>query len=308
MKKLEISVAYSIGYVKILFMILFMLVLSPISFAQQGIAYSDRVLESKILNQTTNYSIYLPPGYETSTIEYPVLYLFHGGGDDWRDWLLRGQAAPIADKTILSGEAPAMIIVMPHGIGNWYNNKYDGTFNYEDYFFEELIPHIESTYRCRTEKRYRAVSGLSMGGRGCLLYALKHPDKFQACYAMSIGMFSDENAKVDRWGRGGSWLGEDYFGPLKADSSLPDSCHDNDVYRLARELPDNQKRSVIYAIELGDDEINRDQLEMVLTMKENRIPVEVRIIDGGHNWGLWRISLPKAMKFVGECFLQARTG
>lgn len=285
----------------------FILLLSIASFAQKGVAYSDRVFESKILQQTTHYSIYLPPGYETSTIEYPVFYLFHGGGDDWRDWLLRGQALAIADKAILSGEAPEMIIVMPDAIDDWYNNKYDGTFNYEDYFFQEFIPYIESTYRCRTEKRYRAISGLSMGGRGCLLYSLKHPDMFQACYAMSIGMFSDENAKVDRWGRGGSWLGENYFGPLKEDGSLPDSWNENNVYKLAKELPENQKRSVIYAIELGDDEVNRDQLEMVLTMKENQIPVELRIIDGGHNWGLWRKSLPKAMKFVGECFLQART-
>jgi enterochelin esterase-like enzyme len=284
-----------------------MLGLSTVSSAQRGVAYSDRLLESKILNQKTHYSIYLPPDYETSTYEYPVLYLFHGGGDDWRDWLLRGQAATIADRTILSGEAPAMIIVMPDGIDDWYNNKYDGTSNYEDYFFRELIPHIEATYRCRTEKRYRAISGLSMGGRGCLLYALKHPDIFQACYAMSIGMFSDKNARVDRWGRGGSWLGENYFGPLKADGSLPDTWHTNDVYRLARELPDKQKRSVIFAVELGDDEVNRDQMEMVLTMKENQIPVELRVIDGGHNWGLWRISLPKAMKFVGECFLQVRS-
>lgn len=145
-----------------------------------------------------------------------------------------------------------------------------------------------------------------MGGRGCLLYSLKHPDMFQACYAMSIGMFSDENAKIDRWGRGGNWLGEDYFGPLKADGSMPDLWTNNNVYKLIRELPDNQKKSVIYAIELGDDEVNRDQLEVVLAMKENNIPVEFRVIDGGHNWGLWRKSLPKAMKFVGECFLQAR--
>jgi len=292
---------------KKIYVLSLILFLSIISFAQTGIAYSNRVLESKILKQTMHYSIYLPPGYETSTIEYPVFYLFHGGGDDYRDWLLRGQAKPIADKAILSGEAPEMIIVMPDGADDWYNNKYDGTFDYEDFFFDELIPHIESTYRCRTEKRYRAISGLSMGGRGCLLYALKHPDMFQACYAMSIGMFSDENAKNDRWGRGGGWLGGDYFGPLKEDGSMPDLWTENNVYRLARELREDQKRSVIYAIELGDDEVNRDQLEMVLTMKENKFPVEVRIIDGGHNWALWRKSLPKAMKFVGECFLQART-
>jgi enterochelin esterase-like enzyme len=124
----------------------------------------DRVLESKVLKQTTHYSIYLPPGYETSKLDYPVLYLLHGGGDNWKDWLLKGQAAAIADATINSGEAPSMIIVMPDGMQNWYNNNHDGSFLYEDYFFQELIPHIEATYRCRTEKQYRAISGLSMGG------------------------------------------------------------------------------------------------------------------------------------------------
>ena len=140
-----------------------------VSLSAQGTAYNDRVLESKILGQTTHYSIYLPESYETSSIEYPVLYLLHGGGDNWKDWLLKGQAAEIADRTIAEGTAPEMIIVMPDGMQNWYANKYDGTFNYEDYFFEELIPHIEATYRCRTERQYRAISGLSMGGFGSLL-------------------------------------------------------------------------------------------------------------------------------------------
>ncbi len=287
--------------------VLLLLFLFTVAFsnAQKGTAFNDKVLESKTLGQTTHYSIYLPPGYETSTLDYPVLYLLHGGGDNWKDWLLKGQAATIADKTIASGDAPEMIIVMPDGMQNWYNNNFDGTFNYEDYFFCELIPHIEATYRCRTEKQYRAISGLSMGGRGCLLYALKHPDKFQACYGMSIGMFMEERAKRPGWD-GSVWWGEKYFGALKKDGSLPDFWYENDVYSLAKKLPENQKNAVVYAIELGDDEINRDQLEMVLTMKENQIPLEVRVIDGGHNWVLWRKSLPNAMKFVGECFIQAR--
>ncbi len=284
---------------------IFTLLIAISSFAQHGTAYNDRVLESKVLGQTTHYSIYLPEGYETSTLDYPVLYLLHGGGDNWKDWLLKGQAAAIADETIASGEAPAMIIVMPDGIQNWYNNNHDGTFNYEDYFFEELIPHIESTYRCRTEKSYRAISGLSMGGRGCLLYSLKHPDMFQACYGMSIGMYGEERAKRPGWG-GGQWAGENYFGSLEKDGSLPELWFENDPYTLAKNLPEDQKNAVVYAIEIGDDEMNRDQIEMVLTMKEAQIPVEVRVTDGGHNWVLWRKSLPKAMKFLGECFIQAR--
>ncbi len=284
-----------------------MLLCSMTAFTQQGTAYNDRVLESKILGQTTHYSIYLPAGYETSKLDYPVLYLLHGGGDNWKDWLLKGQAASIADAAIASGEAPAMIIVMPDGMQNWYNNNADGTFKYEDYFFKELIPNIEATYRCRKEKQYRAISGLSMGGRGCLLYALKHPDMFQACYGMSIGMFGEERAKRPGFDGTSKWYGEKYFGPLKADGSLPDLWYENDTYRLAKNMPENQKNAVVYAIELGDDEINHDQIDMVMTMKDSKIPVEVRIVDGAHNWILWRQSLPKAMKFVGECFLQARS-
>ncbi len=119
-------------------------------------------------------------------------------------------------------------------------------------------------------------------------------------------VYGGERAK--RPGRDGSgWYGQSYFGPLKADGSLPDLWYANDTYTLAKNMPAEQKNSVIYAIELGDDEINHDQISMVMTMKDSQIPVEVRIVDGGHNWVLWRQSLPKAMKFVGECFLQTRS-
>lgn len=274
--------------------------------AQQGTARNDCVLESKILGQTTHYSIYLPAGYETSNIDYPVLYLLHGGGDNWKDWLLKGQAASIADRTIASGEAPAMIIVMPDGMQNWYANKYDGSFNYEDYFFKELIPHIEKTYRCRTERSYRAISGLSMGGYGCLLYALKHPDMFCACYGMSIGMFGKWRLEGSFKMEGGDWYASKYFGPMTKDGKLPQAWYDNDVYTLIENMSDQQKRMVNFCIECGDDELNRDQAEVFLLMKDKNVPCEIRIADGAHNWIFWRQCLPHAMKWAGECFIQER--
>ena len=274
----------------------------------QGTAYSNCSLESKILNRTMHFSIYLPESYSTSNIEYPVLYLLHGGGDTYKDWLLKGQAAQIADETLGKSGVPEMIIVMPDGVKNWYCNNYTGDFRYEDFFYEELIPFVEQNYRCRTEREYRAISGLSMGGFGCLLYALKHPDKYIACYGMSIGMFSD-----DRMLNGGGrpmgnkkWYAEDYFGPLKADGSLPDLYMENNVYRLIKNMPQSQKKKVHFAIEVGDDELNRDQAEVWMLMKDNGIPVEVRINNGAHNWIFWRKCLKHALKFVGECFIQQR--
>lgn len=270
----------------------------------QGIAKNDCTLESRILGTTTHYSVYLPQGYETSSIDYPVLYLLHGGGDNWTDWLMKGQAAAIADREIASGESVAMIIVMPDGMQNLYGNKADGSFNYEDYFFKELIPAVEKTYRIKSDRQFRAISGLSMGGYGSLLYSLKHPDIFSACYGMSIGMFG--KTRLSQPGFFLDWI-ESYYGKRDKNGKFPKTFYDNDVYTLVENMPEQQKRMVNFCIECGDDELNRDQSEVFLLMKDKGVPVEVRIADGAHNWIFWRKCLPHAMKWASECFIQERT-
>jgi enterochelin esterase-like enzyme len=59
--------------------------------------------------------VYTPPGYETSTQKYPVLYLLHGGGGDEDAWLTMGRANIIMDNLIAAGKAKPMIVVMPNG-------------------------------------------------------------------------------------------------------------------------------------------------------------------------------------------------
>ena len=59
--------------------------------------------------------IYTPPGYETSKIKYPVLYLLHGGGGDEDAWTTMGRAPIIMDNLIAAGKAKPMIVVMPNG-------------------------------------------------------------------------------------------------------------------------------------------------------------------------------------------------
>jgi enterochelin esterase-like enzyme len=59
--------------------------------------------------------VYTPPGYETSTQKYPVLYLLHGGGGDEDAWLTMGRANIILDNLIAAGKARPVIVVMPNG-------------------------------------------------------------------------------------------------------------------------------------------------------------------------------------------------
>ena len=147
---------------------------------QTGKVLDNLSLQSKILKMERKFAIYLPPDYESSQRSYPVLYLLHGSGDDQTGWVQFGEVLNITDEAIKSGTATPMVIVMPDANTGkrGYNNDVKNEWRYEDFFFQELMPCIEKTYRVKTDKRYRAISGLSMGGEGTFVYALHHPNYF----------------------------------------------------------------------------------------------------------------------------------
>ncbi len=119
-------------------------------FAQSTVHESVK-FQSKKLGKEVSYSIYLPDGYNSSERYYPVLYLLHGYTDNETMWIQTGQMQEITDRAICSDQAVPMIVVMPDAWDTWYINQYDGKVPYEDMFFEELIPHIEKTYRARSD-------------------------------------------------------------------------------------------------------------------------------------------------------------
>lgn len=170
--------------------------------AQYGKVYDNLTLPSEILNSDRKYAVYLPPDYERSERSYPVLYLLHGAGDDQTGWVQFGEVLHISDKAIGEGNATPMVIVMPDantGQRGYFNSP-TGDWRYEDFFFEEFIPYVESNYRIKGEKRYRAVAGLSMGGGGSFMYALHHPEMFSSACLLSayIGEVSFDRFK-ERW-------------------------------------------------------------------------------------------------------------
>lgn len=166
------------------------LILPNFLFAQSGKVFDNLSMQSTILKSSRKYAVYLPPDYDTSERSYPVLYLLHGAGDDHSGWIQFGEVHYIADKAIREGDCTPMIIVMPDANSGQrgYYNSVRGDWRYEDFFIQEFIPYIEKTYRTRSEKRYRAVAGLSMGGGGTFLYALHYPDMFSSACPLSAGV------------------------------------------------------------------------------------------------------------------------
>lgn len=139
------------------------------------------------------YSIYLPDSYDTNKLKnYPVLFLMHGGGGSNTDWEKIHHLSEVANRLISNGEIDEMVIVCAEG--NQQNMMYfnaekdnNGTpdWKYEDYFFNELIPYIEKTYRVRTDKEGRAIGGFSMGGGAATVFGVHHPEYFCMVYDIS---------------------------------------------------------------------------------------------------------------------------
>ena len=185
--------------------LLFIIITSTNFIFAQSKVFDNLTMKSEILNMERNYAVYLPPDYETSSRSYPVLYLLHGLGDNQTGWIQFGEVKKIADSSIINGNATPMIIIMPDAntgkIG--YFNIPSQDWMYEDFFFEELMPYVESKYRIKSDKRFRAISGLSMGGGGTLTYALHRPDLFSAAAPLSSATGSldvDESLQILKMG------------------------------------------------------------------------------------------------------------
>lgn len=274
--------------------------LSSLIYGQSGQVLDNLSMTSKILKMERKYAIYLPPDYETSRRSYPVLYLLHGGGDDQTGWVQFGEVLHITDNAINQGKATPMIIVMPDAnMGQrGFFNDIKGEWRYEDFFFQELIPFVEKQYRIRTEKQYRAVAGLSMGGGGSFMYALHHPEMFSSSCPLSasVGPLTREEARNDYERRGY----KDF-----TDAQFEAYYNHYSVLPLLDSMPADQKKAVRWYIDCGDDDFLYEGNCLVhIAMRKLDIPHEFRIRDGVHSWVYWRAALPEVLSFVSDAFHQ----
>ena len=189
--------------------------------------YYSRITE----NWRTAY-VYTPPDYDSNTDKrYPVLYLFHGGGEDETGWSLQGKVEFILDNLIAESKAEPMIIIMDRagatkpntaGQSRTANNAaggsrpFAGMFDtFRDVMIKEIIPVMDSCFRTIPDRDHRAIAGLSMGGFLTFEVGLNNLDKFS-----SIGCFSGSTlAKTE------TDLKADFKGIFDDPSSLNQKVH-----------------------------------------------------------------------------------
>ena len=243
-----------------------------------------------------DYSVYLPASYgQDETRTYPVLYLMHGGGEAHYVWETAGQLATMADSLIAQGQMQEMIIICPEankGYMMYFNSPSDNAPNapkwaYEDHFFEELIPFVESHYRVRTNRFSRAIAGFSMGGGAATVYGVHHPERF--CF---VGDISGYQRRVHL-----EWLRNDPTGEWRQQVIEDNSP----VRRLAEgnEAEVAAWRQVQWAIYVGDHDFTLPlNTELAQQLRQLSIPYSMNVWPGDHNWQFVRPALGEILKKV----------
>jgi enterochelin esterase-like enzyme len=150
---------------------------------------------SKVTNGMRDLYVYTPPGYDPKK-KYPTLYLLGGSGELPSNWMYDGRANLILDNLIAEGKALPMVMVLPNNqiIHRNHPQHTQLTFNlFEKELRDHIVPLVEKNYSVRKEPKYRALSGLSMGGRHTMFCGFNSLDLFGNFGVLSAGDNDSEN-------------------------------------------------------------------------------------------------------------------
>jgi enterochelin esterase-like enzyme len=245
---------------------------------------------SETLGRDYNYNIYLPTDYKTSGEEYPVLYLLHGSGGNEHNWADSGNVKETADKMIAQGVIPPSIIVMPASKSWWVNGYNEAA---ETAFMNDLIPHIDETWRTIEEKEGRLVAGLSAGGYGTVNFILKYPEMFAAGAALSPAVYVPQPPSHSSGRRHATYQKDGQYDPEKW-TELNYTQYIDDYKQKGIKVPlyinsgDHDTFDIAYHAAVLYQNLREHQSDLV----------EFRVVDGDHEWKVWRESLPEAMEYM----------
>lgn len=284
----------------------------PVGVTQEG------RFPSPALGADGRYVIYLPPGYTTSGLRYPVFYLLHGKGGGMNDWLY---IKLDLDKMVANKVIPPVIAVLPDAPyskrANYYvDSAYAGSDavprgeKVETALTHDLIAHIDGAYRTLAMREGRMIGGYSMGGWGAMRYALAHPDLYRAAIVLSPAVYSpfppveSGMRALGAFGKGttlfddAAYTAQNYPATLERvvkPSGLP--------LAMFIAAGDDEHHYARYEDREHDMDLEAHRLYSTVIRVPN-MKAELRILQGTHCWDVWRPAFLEGAQYVSQ-FLAA---
>ncbi len=192
--------------VSIFFFVLFGNVFSQGTGVSESQFFKDS-LYSKSLNEQRILTVYLPAGYDTSSIVYPVIYTTDGQliTESYRHRMDSLIANNLVRPFVLIGSHSNETLVkgglelrnydyLPGNpkVKSPYSNRFE---DHMFFFTRELLAYIESHYRVSQKPEERTFYGISNGADFGVSLALAHSDQFKRFIVLSIFQGTKEKLK-----------------------------------------------------------------------------------------------------------------
>lgn len=251
---------------------------------QNAIVDTIEVMSVK-MGRTIKNTVVLPAQYteKRNPIRFfPVVYLLHGAQGSYRDWPKKADLRSLASQY-------GVIIVCPDGQDSWYfDSPIDPKFQFETYVVYELRNYIETHYRTLNHSKYRAITGLSMGGHGALWLAWRHPDIYGSCGSMEGG--------VDIYNFPNRWKVNERLGEFESNKEV---WREHSVMSLVPTLEPGQN----IVIDAGKNDIFIEANNVLHeALDKQGIPHDYTVRPGKHSWSFWVNALDYQMLFFFKAF------
>jgi S-formylglutathione hydrolase FrmB len=240
---------------------------------------------SKSMHLSKKCVVILPFAVGQKPIPVPVVYLLHGYGGSYSNWIRRvPEIKTYADRY-------QVMIVCPDGdSSSWYlDSPVDPSMKYETYISTEVPEYIDEHYLTIRSRKARAITGLSMGGHGALFIGLRHSAYFGTCGSMSgLVDLSGSRNKYELVKRLGDTV--HYASNWKNFS----------VMQLIEQMP---KDSLAIIFDCGvDDFLYAFNKQLHEKMVQRKIAHDYTERPGSHDWQYWSNSIQYQLLFFRNYF------
>lgn len=277
--------------VRTLWNCLFLLLIAVSASLAHASEVTLRSFSSRAMGADYRYTIYLPDGYDSGRLRYPVLFLLHGNGGNENNWLVDGHVQATMDALIRQAKVQPAIIVMPGGGATWW---VDGNQDQaETALIKELIPHIDATFRTIGAREGRMIAGLSAGGFGSVSAVFRYPELFVAGAAMSPAVYSPTPPQHSSAMR---------VAPFQKDGKFDQASWDRLNYTANWESYKSRKIIVPLYLNSGDHDTFSIAYHAALLFQKlfeyQPRYVQFRVVDGDHEWSVWRETIGDAIRYM----------
>jgi len=272
-----------LNFIKFSILLIFLLFYS---FSIQAATVETIQVYSLSMKKHISANIIKPKNYSSSQKRYEVVYLLHGFGGSYKDWILglpKNYLTDLSDKY-------NFIFVCPDAKNSFYlDSPVKKDSQYETFMIKELIPFIDQKYKTINSKNGRFITGISMGGQGALYLAIRNPEKYLAAGSTSGAIDLTIVTEYD-------WTLDEMIAILGDNKKYPERYTENSVLNMVDQL---KKSKIPIIVDCGAQdeffiEANRKFHTKLMTAIVNYEYLENK---GKHDFKYWSTTIESHLIF-----------